>query len=395
MFGAEYDVRLAATGPPFLAPMAVQVQATRHSILYMHIGPISLRNPYALAPMAGYSDVPFRTVAWRMGAGYVVSEMVSAKPELWETGKSRARRIPVQGAQPVAIQIAGTNPQQLAEAARRHVDDGVQIIDINFGCPAKKVCRRAAGSALLADLELLGDIVATVASAVCVPVTVKTRTGLTRQDQLGLEAAVIAQEAGAHMVVLHGRSRACRFNGTAEMDSAQRLKQRLSIPLLVNGDIDSVMSARHAVKVTGADGVMIGRGAIGRPWIFAELAADAGFAVQIPSLAEKWQIACDHVQHTHEFYGEDTGLRIARKHVLAYLGHLLAGAPDRSEVLPHPQAKHASAAFMALTSARTQLAFLRELADRSMCETRRDNSALSGHHQPNFDVDSTKARMMI
>ena len=332
----------------------------------MHIGPISLRNPFALAPMAGYSDVPFRTVAWRMGAGYMVSEMVSAKPELWETGKSRARRVPVAGVDPVAIQIAGADPQQLSEAARRHADEGVQVIDINFGCPAKKVCRRAAGSALLGDLKLLGDIVARVVDAVSIPVTVKTRTGLTREDQLGLEAARIAQEAGAQMVVLHGRSRACRFNGHAEMRSAQHLKAQLQIPLLVNGDIDSVETADQALRVSGADGVMLGRGAIGRPWIFAELAAAAGYSVQVPNTQEKWKTVLSHLQHMHEFYGEENGVRIARKHVLGYLRELMPVLAADSGVESAQASACVSSMFTAINSAAGQTRFLRDIAERAL-----------------------------
>jgi tRNA-dihydrouridine synthase B len=267
--------------------------------------------------MAGLSDVPFRTLAWRMGAGYMVSEMLSSKPELWETGKSRLRRVPVPGVLPVAVQIAGTDPNVMAEAAKRHVDDGVEVIDINFGCPAKKVCRKSAGSALLADLDLIGRIVAEVVRVSSVPVTVKTRVGLVPGDGLGIEAGRIAAASGAQMVVMHGRSRACKFNGSADYSAVRQLKDLLDVPVMVNGDIDTVAQARTALAASGADGVMIGRGAIGQPWIFAALTGAA-----MPDVAERWRLIEEHVRMMHEFYGAETGVRIARKHVIAYMQRL-------------------------------------------------------------------------
>lgn len=283
----------------------------------MNIGSIKLPNTFALAPMAGLSDVPFRTIAWQLGRPYLVSEMVSSKAELWETGKSRLRRVPVPGATPVAVQIAGTDPNVMAEAARRHVDDGVQIIDINFGCPAKKVCRKSAGSALLENLDLVARIVDAVARAVPVPVTVKTRTGLTPADDRGVQAGCIAAANGAQMIVMHGRSRACKFGGHATYAPVRVLKALVNVPVFVNGDITSAATARSALALSGADGVMIGRGAIGQPWLFAELVGE-----RMPDKAQKWQIILQHVSLMHDFYGELGGLRVARKHVLAYLHHL-------------------------------------------------------------------------
>ena len=283
----------------------------------MHIGPLKLRNAVALAPMAGLSDVPFRTLAWRMGVGYMVSEMVSSKPELWETGKSRLRRLPVPGADPVAVQIAGSDPQVMADAARRHVDDGVQVIDINFGCPAKKVCRKAAGSALLSDPALIGRIVGAVALAVNVPVSVKTRTGLTPGDDKGVDAALAAVDNGAAMVVMHGRSRECKFRGRVDFAAVRRLKSRVQVPVLVNGDIHSVATANVALAESGADGVMIGRAALGQPWIFAALTG-----ARIPNEIEKWHLIYEHVAMMHDFYGEVPGVGIVRKHVVAYLRHM-------------------------------------------------------------------------
>jgi tRNA-dihydrouridine synthase B len=282
---------------------------------------VSLRGPVALAPMAGLTDVPFRTLAWELGAGYMVSEMVTSKLELWETGKSRLRRIMVPGVNPNAVQIAGHDPKAMAESAKRLVGEGVEVIDINFGCPAKKVCRRAAGSALLADIDDIGRIVESVASAVSVPVTVKTRTGLTTQDCAGVEAVLMAERAGARMVVMHGRSRACRFNGYANYEKIRLAKQNLTIPLLVNGDIGCSSDARNALQLSGADGVMIGRGAIGQPWIFSELAG-----LPLLNRVERLQIIKRHLLLMHEFYGLDQGLRIARKHIQAYLERL--GSPS-------------------------------------------------------------------
>ncbi len=297
--------------------------------------------------MAGLSDVPFRTLAWRFGAGYLVSEMVSSKAELWETGKSRLRRVPVPGADPVAVQIAGTEPAIMADAARRHVDDGVQIIDINFGCPAKKVCKKAAGSALLGDTALIGRIVEAVASAVEVPVTAKMRTGLVPGDGLGVLAGQAAVAAGAQALVMHGRSRLCKFNGHARYEAVRQLCERVSVPVLVNGDIATAGEAHAALQASGADGVMIGRGAIGQPWLFAELTG-----AEPLNETQKWQTVIEHVGMMHEFYGEQAGVRIARKHVLAYANHLECSGDSRD--------------FLGLTTANAQLAWLASLSARCL-----------------------------
>lgn len=312
----------------------------------MQIGSIQLRNPFALAPMAGLSDVPFRTLAWRFGAGYLVSEMVSSQPQLWETGKSRLRRIPVVGAKPVAVQIAGTDPATMAEAAHRHVQEGAEVIDINFGCPAKKVCRKAAGSALLGDLDLIGRIVAEVVEKVDVPVTVKTRTGLHPGDDIGVQAGVVAARSGASMIVMHGRSRACKFAGAVDYAPVARLVEQVDVPVMVNGDIDSAVAVQRALDATGAQGVMLGRGAMGQPWLFAEL---TGLAV--PSLAQRWEIIAEHLAMMHEFYGERAGVGIGRKHVIAYLQRLGFEKDGFKE-------------FLKLQSARQQLAWLSRAAAR-------------------------------
>ena len=283
------------------------------SISDIQIGPHTLKSNAALAPMAGLTDVPFRTLAWRYGAAYMVSEMVSDKVELWESGKSRLRRIPVPGVTPVAVQIAGTEPKVMADAARRHVDDGVDVIDINFGCPAKKVCKKSAGSALLSDLGLLGDIVQAVAAAVSVPVTVKTRTGLGRDDYAGVDAGRIAESAGAALIVMHARSRACRFVGDVDYNKVRELTSAVAITVLVNGDIWTPSDVRKALSATGADGVMVGRAALGQPWLFQELRGGG-----LPGLAERWDVVLEHVSLLHSFYGERAGVRIARKHIEAY-----------------------------------------------------------------------------
>lgn len=273
--------------------------------------------------MAGLTDVPFRRTAWAMGAGYMVSEMLGSKPALWDTGKSRARRVLVPGVEPVAVQIAGTDPQIMAEAARRHVDEGAQIIDLNFGCPAKKVCRKAAGSALLGDIDTMIAIVEACVAAVPVPVTAKTRLGLEAGDLLGLKALRAVVEAGAAMVVLHGRTRAAKFTGHADHTPASTLSGQLGVPLLVNGDVIDAESARRALAQSGADGVMLGRGAIGQPWIFRTLNGGSPL-----TLEAKLAVMLDHIEYTHEFYGLPDGVRIARKHMQAYIARLFDNWPQ-------------------------------------------------------------------
>ena len=246
----------------------------------------------------------------------MVSEMVGSKPQLWDTGKSRLRRVPVAGVEHNAVQLAGTDPQQLADAARSHVDEGADVIDLNFGCPAKKVCRKAAGSALLADIDHMAHLIEAVAQAVAVPVTVKTRLGLLPHDGLGVQAARAAQNSGARMLVIHARSRACRFVGAVNYAAVRPIKQAVAIPVLVNGDICDRDSLAQALRESGADGVMIGRAAIGQPWIFRQLTDQP-----MPSVAEQWQLMDQQLCHMHEFYGDTMGVRIARKHVQAFLNH--------------------------------------------------------------------------
>ena len=283
----------------------------------LSVGGLAVRNPIALAPMAGVADVPFRQLAWELGAGYMVSEMVSSTDHLWDTDKNRWRRAQIPGVFPNVIQIAGSDPKMLSESAKKVMDEGADIVDINFGCPAKKVCKKFAGSALLDDLSLIGSIVDSVSSAVSVPVTIKTRVGVTAGDRIGIEAARIAQEAGAQMVVMHSRSRACRFQGVAEHQKLAELKSRLNIPFLVNGDISDKPSAKSALLKSLADGVMLGRGAIGQPWIFGELLGNKDL-----SILGKWEIMERHLKLAYEFYGMGVGLRMMKKHIKAYLKNI-------------------------------------------------------------------------
>ncbi len=278
------------------------------------VGKIKTRSSIALAPMAGVADVPFRQLAWELGAGYMVSEMVSSRDHLWDTDKNRKRRVALSGVFPNVIQIAGSDPETLSESAKKVVDEGADVVDINFGCPAKKICKKSAGSALLDDIALIGEIVETVSNAVPVPVTIKTRTGITPHDQAGIEAAKIAQESGAQMVVIHSRSRACRFKGIVDHRKVAELESSLNIPFLVNGDIYCEQSAKSALKKSLADGVMLGRGAVGQPWIFGELSRKEHL-----TLREKWKIMERHVHLAYEFYGMKMGLRMIKKHIKAYL----------------------------------------------------------------------------
>lgn len=288
------------------------------------IGPYTLPNSLILAPMAGVTDRPFRQLCHRLGAGMVVSEMVTSDVRLWNTRKSSLRLIHQTDAEPRSVQIAGGDPQMLAEAAQRNVELGAQIIDINMGCPAKKVCNKAAGSALLKDEGLVREILQAVVAAVDVPVTLKIRTGWDRQNKNGIVVAKIAEQAGIVALAVHGRTRADLYNGNAEYDSIAAIKQAVSIPVLANGDIDSPEKAKAVLAATGADGLLIGRAAQGRPWIFREIEhyLRTGQKLAAPSLFEVERILLGHLAELHLFYGEVMGVRIARKHVGWYLATL-------------------------------------------------------------------------
>lgn len=287
----------------------------------MRIGPYLIDPPVVLAPMAGVTDKPFRLLCKRLGAGLAVSEMTTADPRLWNTTKSLRRMDHDGEPEPVAVQIAGHDPQMLADAARFNVDNGAQIIDINMGCPAKKVCNVWSGSALLQDEPLVARIVNAVVQAVDVPVTLKIRTGWDREHKNALNIAHIAEDAGIAALAVHGRTRADKYQGEAEYETITAVKAAISIPVFANGDVLTPARARHVLDVTGADALMIGRGAQGRPWIFREIAhyLATGETLPEPTSAEVGEILTGHLEHLYDFYGEQQGLRIARKHLGWYL----------------------------------------------------------------------------
>ncbi|ELY4347692.1 tRNA dihydrouridine synthase DusB [Cronobacter sakazakii] len=287
----------------------------------MRIGHYRLRNRLIAAPMAGITDRPFRTLCYEMGAGLTVSEMMSSNPEVWASDKSRLRMVHVDEPGIRTVQIAGSVPEEMAEAARINVDNGAQIIDINMGCPAKKVNRKLAGSALLQYPDLVKSILTAVVNAVDVPVTLKIRTGWDPANRNCVEIAQLAEECGIQALTIHGRTRACLFQGNAEYDSIRTVKQKVSIPVIANGDITSPHKARAVLDYTGADALMIGRAAQGRPWIFREIQhyLDTGELLPPLPLAEVKRLLCAHVRELHDFYGQAKGYRIARKHVAWYL----------------------------------------------------------------------------
>lgn len=271
--------------------------------------------------MAGVTDLPFRQLCRRLGAGMAVSEMVASNPAVWKTPKSRLRIAHADETEPRSVQIAGSDPALMADAARYNVEHGAQIIDINMGCPAKKVCRKDAGSALLADEALVARILSATVQAVPVPVTLKLRTGVAPDRRNAVRIAQLAQDAGIAALAVHGRTRADAFRGGAEYDTIRAVKQAVSIPVFANGDIDSPEKAAHVLAYTGADGVMIGRAAQGNPWIFAEIAHYLATGERLPPvpLEEVARVMLEHLEHLHAFYGEAMGLRIARKHIGWYI----------------------------------------------------------------------------
>ena len=299
----------------------------------VRIGPYTLPNQLILAPMAGVTDQPFRQLCRRLGAGLVVSEMVTSDVSLWNTRKSSLRMIHSGDAEPRSVQIAGGDPQMLAEAARRNVEMGAQIIDINMGCPAKKVCNKAAGSALMKDEQLVSAILQAVVAAVDVPVTLKIRTGWDRANKNGLTVAKIAEQCGISALAVHGRTRADLYTGEAEYDTIAAIKQAVTLPVFANGDIDSPQKARQVLDATGADGLLIGRAAQGRPWIFREIDHYLATGTQLPapSLLEVEGILLEHLAALHTFYGEVMGVRIARKHVGWYLATLPGAREFRAQ----------------------------------------------------------------
>ncbi|AJC64816.1 MULTISPECIES: tRNA dihydrouridine synthase DusB [Dickeya] len=287
----------------------------------MRIGQFQLPNRLIAAPMAGVSDRPFRALCYAMGAGMTVSEMLSSNPEVWRSDKSRLRMVHSDEPGIRAVQIAGGDPDEMAEAARINAESGAQIIDINMGCPAKKVNRKMAGSALLQYPALVKQILTAVVNAVDVPVTLKIRTGWAPEHRNCVEIAKLAEDCGIQALTVHGRTRACLFNGEAEYDSIRTVKQSVSIPVIANGDITDPRKARAVLDYTGADALMIGRAAQGRPWIFREIQhyLDTGELLPPLPLAEVKHLLIGHIRELHDFYGPGKGFRIARKHVSWYL----------------------------------------------------------------------------
>ncbi|RVU31887.1 tRNA dihydrouridine synthase DusB [Rheinheimera riviphila] len=299
----------------------------------MRIGPYQLSNNVICAPMAGVTDYTFRELCRRFGAGLAVSEMMSSNPLVWQSEKSLNRMTHGDESGLRSVQIAGSDPDQMAEAAVFNVEHGAQIIDINMGCPAKKVNKKLAGSALLQYPELVEQIIQAVVKAVSVPVTLKIRTGWDTEHRNGVQIARIAEENGIQCLAVHGRTKACMYKGEAEYDTIRVIKQAVSIPVIANGDITSPQKARFVLDYTGADAIMIGRAAQGRPWIFREVVhyLATGELLAPPDLQQVRDIMLEHVQGLHQLYGEVLGPRIARKHVGWYLAEHDAEGAFRSE----------------------------------------------------------------
>jgi tRNA-dihydrouridine synthase B len=300
----------------------------------MQVGPYLLKNNLFLAPMAGVSDRPFRSLCKRLGAGYAVSEMMHADAR-FRSSRKTALRLDHRGeGEPIVVQILGADPRMMAEAARYNVDQGAQIIDINMGCPAKKVCNVAAGSALLKDEPLVARILESVVQAVEAPVTLKIRTGWDRDSKNAVQIAKLAESAGIQMLTVHGRTRACGFTGEAEYDTIAEVKSRVRIPVVANGDITTPEKAKQVLDVTQADAIMIGRGAQGRPWLFAEIAhyLSSGARQPPPTAVEIHGILRAHLEEHYAFYGEEIGIKTARKHIAWYTQGLPDGAAVRHAV---------------------------------------------------------------
>ena len=298
----------------------------------MFIGPIELPNPLVVAPMAGVTDRPFRQLCKRLGAGYAVSEMITSRPELQDTPKTQRRRDHRGETAPIAVQIAGTEPILMAEAARDNIAHGAQVIDINMGCPAKKICNVMAGSALLQDEPLVARILEAVVAAVPgTPVTLKIRTGWDKAHKNALAILRIAQESGIQALAIHGRTRACGYSGEAEYETIAAVKAQARIPIIANGDITTPEKAKFVLETTGADAIMIGRAAQGRPWLFREIShfLATGTRLQAPEVSEIHDVLLAHLDDLYQFYGEIGGVRMARKHIAWYTRGLADSASFR------------------------------------------------------------------
>jgi tRNA-dihydrouridine synthase B len=297
----------------------------------MQIGRYKLRNNLIVAPMAGVTDRPFRMLCKRMGAGMAVSEMVASNSLLYGSEKTRRRANHEGEVEPISVQIVGADPKMLAQAAQYNVDHGAQIIDINMGCPAKKICNVMAGSALMQNEKLVAEILEAVVGAVDVPVTLKTRTGWNKDNRNAVNIARIAESSGIQALAIHGRTRACAYTGEAEYDTIAAVRAEVNIPVIANGDITTPEKARYVLEHTGADAVMIGRAAQGRPWLFREIEhfLKTGTHLPSPEVGEIHRILVAHVHELYDFYGEFTGLRVARKHISWYTKGLAGSAQFR------------------------------------------------------------------
>ena len=300
----------------------------------MRIGPYTLDNNLLLAPMAGVTDKPFRQLCKMYGAGLAVSEMVASDPTLWNSKKSLLRLNHYEEESPRTVQIVGADPLAMANAAQYNVDLGAQIIDINMGCPARKVCNVFSGSALMQDETLVASILESVVNAVDVPVTLKIRTGWNKQNKNAVKIAQIAENSGIQMLTVHGRTRACGFSGDAEYRTIREVKAHVSIPVIANGDINTPEKAVEILNVSGTDGIMLGRAALGNPWIFNEINhfLKTGTHLSRPRVKEIQQVMLQHLNGLYELYGEYTGVRVARKHVGWYSKHLQSGEVLRSSL---------------------------------------------------------------
>ena len=322
----------------------------------MKIGPYDLPSNVVLAPMAGVTDRPFRMLCRRFGAGLAASEMLSADVRLWDTPKSRRRMDHTGEPSPRVVQIAGYDPSMMADAARLNVDAGAQIIDINMGCPAKKVCNRFAGSALLQDEPLVARILHSVVQAVNVPVTLKTRTGWDRDHKYGVRVARIAEDNGIQALAIHGRTRIDLYQGDAEHETVTAIKSAIKIPVFANGDIDSPQAARRVLEQTRCDGIMIGRAAQGRPWIFDEVNffLSTGQLRATLALENVRDIMRAHLEDLYAFYGDETGVRVARKHLSWYFRQ-------------HPGQEALRNRLVLIETPQEQLSTLLEHYDTSVC----------------------------
>ena len=300
----------------------------------MKIGNIQLKNNLIVAPMAGVTDRPFRSLCKKLGAGMAVSEMVASNSLLWGSEKTLRRGNHEGEVEPKVIQIAGADPAMMAEAAKYNVDSGADIIDINMGCPAKKICNVYAGSALLKDEALVARIVDAVVRAVNVPVTLKIRTGWNKDNRNALAIARIAEDHGIQSLAMHGRTRACMYTGDAEYDTIRAVKQSVGIPVVANGDVRTPEKAKFVLEYTGADAIMIGRAAQGRPWIFREIEhfLATGEKLPPPPVAEIREVMVGHLHDLYEFYGIERGVRVARKHIGWYTKGLMNSAVFRARM---------------------------------------------------------------